>query len=133
MVNKYFVSEEIDRVDLEDGEWVDIKREMSAGDWERVQSELVIVEGIGLNRQQRRSLKKGREDIVGVSEDAAQNPNTSIKYNASYVPFLLANIVDWSFDRPVTPTNIRLMSDSLAQTLMQEINTKNPTSGRATT
>jgi len=37
MANHFVYEEDLDRIELEDGEWVDIKRQMSVGDYDRIE------------------------------------------------------------------------------------------------
>lgn len=90
--SKFFASAETKRVDLEDGQWVDIKAELSVGDWEKIDASMLqyMAESNGGNRQERRRLSRGKTG-------AEQVANVRIK-GAGNIEVLEVLIVAWSFE-----------------------------------
>lgn len=114
-----FIGEEVERISFEDGSWVDIKSQMSVGDWESLEKDVwnLQVQPSASNRAQRRQAAKD-----GVQVD------TPIKasWNPSNVALLKLNIVSWYWDRLVTLENIRRMHPYFASRIMEEIERRNP-------
>jgi hypothetical protein len=125
-MNKYFVEEDIHRLTFDDGEWVDLKKEMSAGDQEKLQTALFQLDTQGLtdNREGRRSTKR--------------QENIKLNFRPSYLPLLEINIQDWSFSNgkegriPLTRENIAKLKDPVASLIADEIDKLNPFSPEAT-
>lgn len=122
-MNKYFVEEDTHRLTFDDGEWVDIKKEMSAGDQEKLQTALfqLDTQGITDNREGRRAAR--RQD------------NIKLNFRPSYLPLLEINIQAWSFSNgtngtkekiPLTRENIAKLKDPIASLIADEIDRLNP-------
>jgi len=122
MRHKYFVDSEVDRIDLGDGEWVEIKSKLSIGDQDKLSEMMMTIEvdTAPANRSERRRRK-----------DSGQS-----NYNATFKPstsaLLQVSIVDWSFTYesgekvPLTPEMVNRMDAKLANQLEEEINDRNP-------
>lgn len=107
-MSKWFVdSREVDRIHLEDGQWVDIKRRLSIGDMERLEAVVLGVE-FGKGAEVTGTLKPFRTALLQIA------------------------IVDWSFTDangqklPINRDTIGQMSMELAERLLDEINKRNP-------
>jgi hypothetical protein len=125
-MNKYFVEEDTHRLTFDDGEWVDLKKEMSAGDQEKLQTALfqLDTQGVTDNREGRRAAR--RQD------------NIKVNFRPSYLPLLEINIQAWSFSNgndekvPLTRENIAKLKDPIASLIADEIDRLNPFSPEAT-
>lgn len=118
--NRWFTNpQNLDRIVLEDGEWVEIKRRLSIGDRDRISNRLLEIEMQPQQRGQRRNRNSGSNNLT-----ARVRPST--------VVLLATSIVDWSFldehnnKLPITEEQISLMSTELADLLEEEINARNP-------
>jgi predicted ThiF/HesA family dinucleotide-utilizing enzyme len=109
-MGKFFADEkDVERVDLGDGAWVDIKKELSYGEYQNVVSSFADME-------------------AGVSG----RPN--MKYNIARGNLMMMEkfIVAWSITDdsgntvPVTKENITRLKRSVADTIMEVINKNNP-------
>ncbi len=90
---KFFASGDTKRVDLDDGQWVDIKAELSVGDWEKIDASMLqyLAESPnGGNRQERRRLSRGKANTEQVA-------NIRIR-GAGNIEVLEVLIVAWSFE-----------------------------------
>jgi len=121
MQHKYFLEAEVDRIDLEDGEWVDIKRRMTVADQDLLGEKVMHVEiDPTLSREQRRRKKQ-----------AGEFPG-SARFKPSTVAVLETSIVAWSFTYPdgtPVPLNTEMigrMDPILAHQLEEEIDERNP-------
>jgi len=114
MDNKFFITEETDRIELDD-QWVDIKHEMSMGDWEKYESSMLQVRAEeGLNRQQRRAINRQR------------SVPTSIKINTGELTLLEINIKAWSFkDVQVSRENIGKLREKWCRIILEAISERN--------
>lgn len=113
-LNKWFVQDEIEQVDVGDGHTITIKSEMSTGDWERFESSMMMMEASGTegNRAQRRAANKGR--------------STKISLSAGRLELLHINIVGWSFPNlPLTRENIGRLRRSYSDVLLDKIDELN--------
>lgn len=120
--HRYFVDSEVDRIDLEDGDWVDIKAKLSIADQDKL-SEMMLdiqVDTTPTNRAERRR----RRDSGQSNYNATFRPSTSA--------LLQVSVVDWSFTYedgskvPLNPEMINKMDARLANQLEAEINDRNP-------
>ena len=107
----YFVyDDEVERVDLGDGEWVDIKRRMSYGDRQKL---------IAYYAKLQTKLNSPDVDI-------------SLDVEGGNIMLLLLNIKAWSLkDRdgkplPVTRETIAMLDPDIAERLEREIERRNP-------
>ena len=112
-------SDELDtqRVPLDDGQWVDLKAELSMGDLQTLQREVLHLnftnEGIPNRAQRRRAQQSG---------DA---PMTA-EYNPNNVLLLHLAIVDWSFQKdnskvPITLANVARLRPGIATLLIRAV------------
>ena len=121
MQHKYFVDSEVDRITLEDGEWVDIKRKLSIGDQDSLGNRLMELE---MDTQGTREERRRRRQ-------SGEFPGTA-KFKPSTAALLEIAIMDWSFAYgdgvkvPVTPEMIGKMEPELANRLSEEIDQRNP-------
>jgi len=127
MPTKWLIdTEEIDRIVLDDGEWVEVKAKLTVDDQDKIAQGLVKIEPITGNREDRRTAKR--------TGDTSKLITTT--YKPSTAVLLIQAITGWSFTDnaevpvpvPVTPDNIRRMDPMLAALLEDEINDRNPTS-----
>lgn len=86
------------------GEWVDVKRALSKGDATRIE---------GAAFKLRASLVAG---------GAAPDVDASLDYEASVFAGLETGIVAWSFPEPVTPENIRRLSEEDYDVITARVN-----------
>ena len=95
--NSFFTSNETHRVDIGEDEWVDIKKEMSMGDWEEYESSMLQADvEQGMNREEKRQIGRKRG-----------NSKTNLKLKTGDIKLLEINIVAWSFQNvAVDSTNI---------------------------
>jgi hypothetical protein len=96
MTSKYldfFVDSQTTRVGLTDDHWVDIKSEMSIGDWEIYEASILqIVPDTEEVPNRAQSRRRGFRD-----KDEAGTPS-KVKMGAGYLDLLAINIVSWSFE-----------------------------------
>ena len=121
--HKYFVNAEVDRISLEDNEWVDIKHRLSIRDQDLIGEKLMEIElDTNTSREERRRRRQ-----------AGEFPGKA-KFKPSTVVLLEMSIVDWSFTYPdgnkvpVTVEMIGKMEPELANRLEEEIDQRNPLS-----
>lgn len=95
-----FVDEGVERFELPNGEWVDLKLEMSIGDWETFQN-------------------KGIQFEVG--KDVARGTTEK----DSDVTLLLINIQAWSSDQPVNRENVSKMRRGISNPIIERITEMN--------
>jgi hypothetical protein len=113
--NKFFVSnEDVDRIELEDGQWVDIKSRMSYGDHQYIVSRYIDIQG-----------QLGAPGSTMTKYEIAQGN----------LALLERSIVAWSFvddgDKPV-PVNkdtISKLRVDIANMIADEVNKHNPLRG----
>ncbi len=126
--SKFFVGDEVDRIPLEDDNWVDLKRKLTIGDQDVLAQRLFDVEMVGLNREERRKLQKG-------SDGGGQ---MRARYMHSTVALLHVAIVDWSFTNgtgekiPLNEQSLRRLDPEVANFLYEEIDKRNPLGKRPT-
>ena len=121
-MNRYFVDQvEVDRLVLQDNQWVEIRRKLTIGDRDRLAAMLVELEmPVAANREERRKLR--------------QQTATAMRLRPSTVALLLVSITDWSFadgngaKRPITKETLDRMTTEFADFLMEEIDRRNPSS-----
>ena len=102
--DRFFIAEETVRVNLGDGggAWVDIKKEMSIGDWDRFEADTI-------------SLIPGEDGVAA----------TRGYFHRSEITLMELNIVAWSFDRPITRENISKLRRPVADLIIAEIDKLN--------
>ena len=125
-MNKYpefFVQNTTDRIDLNDEHWVDIKSEMSMGDWEEYESSMVQAKAEeGMNRAHRRAIRgtRGKPD---------QQTGTTLSLSTGDLKLLALNITGWSFqDVEVNPSNITELRESWCRQIIERISELNEAS-----
>lgn len=124
MPDKFFVDSEAFRIDLEDSQWVEIKSEMSIGDWEIYEAGLLQIEAeatVASNRAERRA--RGRQVTAA----------PSFKLRAGYLALLEINILRWSFPQEPTKEQISRLREPVASRILATIDERNPSNplGRA--
>ena len=120
--NKFFVSQDTERVDLGDDAWVDLKKEMSIGDHEKLESAMMQVDVVddeyeGSNRAERRALARFR----GKYEKETKEQKTKLKVTSGEVEILFINIVAWSFDVELTRANVSQLRESVTVPIIEKI------------
>ncbi len=118
MTSAFTYKDEVERIEFEDGEWVDIKRELSAGDEEAISNEILRI------RLKPQAFGKGgpakKEDIEEVS------------LKVGSIITVYRAIVAWSFkdrdgkDAPVTMTNVASLKRPIFNRLLEEVGRRNP-------
>lgn len=130
---KFFVDEEVDRIDVAENYWVDIKHEMSIADFERMEQNLIQFEakgGAGGNRATRRALQRGPNGQLDKESEQLLKAN----FHPSYVLLLEINIVRWNLpgaDSQIQTLNresISRLTKGMADLLAEAIDERNPTS-----
>lgn len=121
---KFFANDETKRIDLGDGEWVDIKAELSVGDWEKIDASMLqyIAEAGngGTNRQERRRLSRGKSN----SEQVA---NLRIR-GAGNIEVLEVLIVAWSFkDVHIDRGTISKLKETYTEKILAAADEEEPT------
>ncbi len=120
----HIVFEETDKIDLGEGDWVEIKRRMSYGDHDdqaRAQMKIQI------NAQRLRALQ-GRNTEVTEDEMASMS---DIELSTGKLELLAINIKGWNLkglDGQVLPVNrdtIRMLDDDTARLILAEIAARN--------
>ena len=118
--SKFFVTDTTVQFDLDDGEWVKLKNEMSLGDWEQLESSMLQIEAEeSPNRAARR---QSRHHMGNTSPSRA-------KINAGSVELLYINVTKWSFSVELNRDNIRKLKSSVADAItlrIEELNGENP-------
>ena len=117
-----FVDKEVHRIELGDGDWVDVKKEMSIGDWERYEGSILQVEA-GKSSNGNRASRRRRGNN-GNEEDIAP----TYKMSAGYLELLLINIVSWSSDSIVQKSTIGEMKESISDEILKVITELNENS-----
>jgi len=105
---EYFASQETERVQLDEKSWVDIKKEMSYGDTQKLAASFMKM----------RLQSKGDID-------------SDIDIETGNIELLLINIADWNLvdekgkKVPVIRENIRRLKSSTAETILTAIGERN--------
>jgi hypothetical protein len=106
----HFVTDEVDRIDLGEGDWVDIKRQMSYGDDQKLVASYMNVQ----------------------ARVRAGEPDVDISLGTGNITLLALNIKDWNLKdesgqlMPIAETTIQRLNKSTATKLVEEINRRNP-------
>ena len=114
---KFFIDETVDRITLDESQWVDIKHEMSVGDWERVESAMFQIE------MEDTVASNGNRRTRRMQQQATQQPK--YKFKAGYLDILEVNIMAWSFPKPLNSESISKMHPTLVNMIMEEIDNRN--------
>ena len=97
---RFFVQEETHRIVLPNDQWVDVKKEMSLADWDRLESSAITV--------------VAGETNVG-------------RYHRSSIDLLEINTLAWSFDVPLTRGSIGKLNRRTSDLIVAEIEKLNLT------
>ncbi len=114
-----FVEKGSRRIDLEDGDWVEIKSIMSIGDWERYEASLVQMVAEQNAEQGNREFRRRQRGVT---------TGRGLKMSAGYLELLEINIVDWSAEQPLTRANIAELKPDIASQILDSIDELNPNS-----
>ena len=117
----FFVDSGTLKVDLEEDHWVEIKTEMSIGDWERYEAGMLqIVAESEAENSVPRSIRRRQQ------RQNSKN-NTQIKMSAGLLELLEINIKSWSFENvPVNRDNISRLRNMHANRILEVIQEQNP-------
>ena len=118
--SSFFVDEGVTRVELEKGEWVEVKNEMSIGDWEQYEGSMlqIIAEEESANTGNRALRRRNQRQ---------QNSAQTIKMSAGILELLYINIKGWSFeDVPINKKNISKLKERFASKILDAIQEQNP-------
>ena len=118
--SSFFVDEGVTRVTLEKDEWVEIKNEMSIGDWEQYEGSMlqIIAEEESANTGNRALRRRNQRQ---------QNSAQTIKMSAGLLELLHINIKGWSFeDVPLNKKNISKLKERFASKILDAIQEQNP-------
>ena len=118
--SSFFVDEGVTRGELEKGEWVEVKNEMSIGDWEQYEGSMlqIIAEEESANTGNRALRRRNQRQ---------QNSAQTIKMSAGILELLYINIKGWSFeDVPINKKNISKLKERFATKIMDAIQEQNP-------
>jgi hypothetical protein len=121
-VNNYpdfFVGSQTIRINISKDHWVDVKTEMSIGDWEKYEAAMlqITAEDSG-NRDSRRRGMRGSQRSQAIPQ---------IKMGAGLLDLLEINIVQWSFEEvPINRDNIAKIKEPQAQIILDRIGELNP-------
>ena len=117
----FFVDSGTLKVDLEEDHWVEIKTEMSIGDWERYEAGMLqIVAESEAENSVPRSIRRRQQ------RQNSKN-NTQIKMSAWLLELLEINIKSWSFENvPVNRDNISRLRNMHANRILEVIQEQNP-------
>ena len=125
IIGKYFTDTQVDRILLEDDQWIDIKKKLSIADQDALKCRLMEIDidtsalPEGLNRSERRRQAR------------AGGTKLNAKYRPSTAALLEIGIVDWSFvdednnKLPVTPEWIGRLSPEWAYKIEDELEARN--------
>ena len=118
--SSFFVDEGVTRVELEKGEWVEVKNEMSIGDWEQYEGSMlqIIAEEESANTGNRALRRRNQRQ---------QNNAQTIKMSAGILELLYINIKGWSFEVvPINKKNISKLKERFASKILDAIQEQNP-------
>ena len=118
--SSFFVDEGVTRVELEKGEWVEVKNEMSIGDWEQYEGSMlqIIAEEESANTGNRALRRRNQRQ---------QNSAQTIKMSAGILELLYINIKGWSFEVvPINKKNISKLKERFATKILDAIQEQNP-------
>jgi len=108
-MGKYFIGNETKRISFEDGEWVDIKEELTQEDSDYILNQLAKASAVGDSKK----------------------PSASVEVNLGKLALLERAVVDWSFadekgiKAPVTRDNLSKLRRKYRTRVLQEVNKLN--------
>jgi len=125
-MDKYFVNDDTHTVELDDENWVKIKRQLSIADQDKLGELMLNIEmdtnvDSSLSRGERR--RQAREKGTSI-KSATMRPSTAA--------ILQVSIVEWSFTDPhgasipITPTMIGRLKTEWANLISDEVDALNP-------
>jgi len=128
---KFFVEDDKRRIEFGEDNWVDIKFEMSIGDWDKYEASMLQYEaesgGENGNRAARRRAIRGR---TSNQEEVTMG---KLKISAGYIDLMEINILEWSFHRPLNRGSIEKLTADVSDIIVQGIEEQNPESPLAQT
>jgi hypothetical protein len=105
------VSPETHRIDLENGEWVEVRKHMTNGDRAAVNSRAIII--------------RAEMGLDGTSS-GLRSAQMNLDVGAWGLALLERMVVAWSDPEPVTPENVSRLSEATADYIREEIDRLNP-------
>jgi len=105
----HFVTDETDRIELDEKYWVDIKRKMSYGDQQRLVA-----------------------SFMRLQNQVKKDPEVEIDLQMGNITLMLINIKKWNLDDAdgkivsINEKNINSLSIDTAEKILDEINERNP-------
>ena len=120
----HIIFEEIDRLDLKDGDWIDIKRQMSYGDKDDLSRAMMRIQ---VNAAKLRAASSNG----ALTEDALAEMS-DVEVSTGKLELLAINIKSWSFKDqkqeplPVNRQTVRMLDEDTANLVLAEIARRNP-------
>ena len=117
--SSFFVDSGTNQIPLGKDHWIEIKSEMSIGDWERYEGSMLQIVAEQETGNANRAIRRRQQK---------QNNNpTQIKMTAGLLELLEINIKAWSFeDVPVNRNNISQLRNTHANIILEAIQVRNP-------
>lgn len=104
-------SPETHRIDLENGEWVEVRRHMTTGDRAAINSRAIVI--------------RAEMGLDGTGQ-GARSAQMNLDVGAWGLALLERMIVAWSDPEPVTPENVARLPEAMADQIREEIDRLNP-------
>ncbi len=127
----YFVDpNKVDRIEIEGGEWIDIKSKLSIHDQDLLNQRLVEIEKVITSTKRGKGFRNSNNSDVG---------EITAKFRPSSQALLEIAIVNWSFkdsegkEIPVTFDNIGRLETWVAHIIEDEVDSRNPLAQEITT
>lgn len=117
--SSFFVDSGTNQIPLGKDHWIEIKSEMSIGDWERYEGSMLQIVAEQETGNANRAIRRRQQK---------QNNNpTQIKMTAGLLELLEINIKAWSFeDVPLNRNNISKLRNTHANIILEAIQERNP-------
>lgn len=117
--SSFFVDSGTNQIPLGKDHWIEIKSEMSIGDWERYEGSMLQIVAEQETGNANRAIRRRQQK---------QNNNpTQIKMTAGLLELLEINIKAWSFeDVPLNRNNISQLRNTHANIILEAIQVRNP-------
>mgnify|MGYP003146904258 FL=1 len=117
--SSFFVDSGTNQIPLGKDHWIEIKSEMSIGDWERYEGSMLQIVAEQETGNANRAIRRRQQK---------QNNNpTQIKMTAGLLELLEINIKAWSFeDVPLNRNNISKLRNTHANIILEAIQVRNP-------
>ena len=123
------VWDEVDRIELDDGEWVDIKQKMSYGDLDRLEANMgKAIYSPEVTEKMLKNADAIRKGDIQLSPEEL----TDFEYSTGKLALLTVNIRAWSFkDKKgkalaVNKNTVAMLDSATAEKLLDEIGKRNP-------